>query len=226
MEKQEILKAIKELKEKTPKRNFSQTFDLNVVIQNLDLRKEESKIDIFLTLPNSKGKKPKICALVGQELEAQAKKFFDLAINKDDFIKYEKDKKLAKRLANHYDFFIAQANIMQLIAKGFGKVFGPRGKMPNPKAGCVVPPIADLSDLSKKLTSTVRLAIKGKETAIKTSVGNDTMNEDDVAENILAIYETLKRILPLGKDNIKKVLLKFTMGPAYEIGRGFKDVKA
>jgi len=218
MEKQAILSTIKKLRETTPKKKFSQTFDLTVIFQNLDIKKAENKIDIFHILPNSKGKKPKVCALVDKELESQTKKLFDHTITKEEFANFGKDKKAVKKLASQYDYFIAQGNIMQYIAKAFGKVFGPKGKMPNPKAGCVVPPTADLTPLSKKLNTLVRLVIKNKEIAVKAPVGSESMKDEEVTENILSIYDSLIRALPQGKENIKKGLLKFTMGPSFTIG--------
>ena len=103
-------------------------------------------MDTFITLPHTKGKKAKVCALIGPELEQQAKQVCDSVVLSDSFDRF-KDKKDIKKLADSFDFFIAQANIMPKIATAFGRVFGPRGKMPNPKAGCVVPPNANLKPL-------------------------------------------------------------------------------
>ena len=218
MEKTQILNTIKQIREKTPKRKFSQTFDISFQFQNLDLKKQDNKIDLFLELPHSRGKKPKICALVDAELEASAKKLFTTTITKEEFNKYGKDKKLTKKLATSHDLFIAQANIMQLIAKAFGRVFGPKGKMPNPKAGCVVPPTANLEPLAKKLENTIRLVTKGKEAGVKAPAGSESMKDEEIIKNIQTIYDTVIKSLPQGKENIKKVLLKLTMGPSFVIG--------
>lgn len=226
--KQDILKAIKEIKEKSPKKKFSQTLDLQIVLKDLDLKKQEHKVDLFLTLPKGLGKKLKLCALIDKPLESIAKDAKIDMILKEEFIKYGKDKKLTKKLTNQYDFFIAQANIMGEVAKTFGRVFGPRGKMPSPKAEAIVlPVIKDLKPLVEKLKKTIRIQTKN-ELAIRAAVGKESMNDEDLAENILYIYENLIKKLPQEKHNIKHISLKLTMGPRYLIGQGIikKDDKA
>jgi large subunit ribosomal protein L1 len=215
MDKQAILKTIKELREKSPKRNFSQSFDLIINLQQYDLKKN-GQIDKFVVLPYAKGKKVTVCGLVDKELEDSAKVAFNNVIHKNDFTKYAADKKAVKNLANQYDFFVAQANIMTNIAASFGRVFGPKGKMPNPKAECVVAPNANLKTLYEKLQKTVRIkAIK--ELSLKTSIGTEAMKDEEIAENVLAVYNVIVHSLPAEKQNIKEVCLKLTMSPVYAI---------
>lgn len=208
MDKNEILVDIKQLREIAVKRNFEQTFDLIVSLKNLNLKKPENNVNTFYALPHSKGKKAKVCAFVSNELITKAKASCDLAILASDFGKY--DKKAAKKLAAQYDFFIAQGNLMAQIATVFGKVLGPRGKMPNPKAGCVVQATDDLKPVVERLHKTVRIQTKN-ELAIKVPVGVLSMKDEDVAENILHVYNTLLQELPQEKNNIRRVLLKLTM---------------
>lgn len=211
MEKQDVLNALKELKEKNKKRNFKQTYDLIITLKDLDLKKPENQVDFFLTVQHSKGKKAKVCALIGPEMEANAKGAMDSYILVDDFIKYERDKKLMKGVARQFDFFIAQATIMPKVATTFGKVLGPKGKMPNPKAGCVVPPNLPLKPLYEKLQKTVHLSAKTS-LMVQASVGKEDMPDEEVADNIKTIYDALAHTLPNGDDSIRNVLLKFTMG--------------
>ena len=145
MDKESVKKALEELKKS--KRKFNQTVDLIIVLKNLNLKKPEDQVDFFHQLHFSIGKKIKLCALVGSELSGQAKELFDTVISIDDFPKYAKDKKGLKKLAKGHDYFVAQATIMPQVATTFGSVLGPVGKMPNPKAGCVVPPSASIQTL-------------------------------------------------------------------------------
>jgi large subunit ribosomal protein L1 len=217
MNKEQVTQTLKKVKENSQKRNFTQSYDLIVNLRDIDLKKAEQNVNFFATLHYPKGKKSKICALVGPELLSQAKEVFEMAISVDDFPKYQ-DKKEAKKLANGYDFFIAQATIMPKVATTFGRVFGPKGKMPNPKAGCVVPPNANLKPLYEKLQKTVKLQTTN-DPIIQTIAGNEGMKDEEVIDNIMTIYDALIHHLPSGKNNVKGALLKLTMGKTFPIGK-------
>jgi len=221
MEKQELQSALQKAKDFSEKRNFSQAFDLIINLKGLDIKKQEHQIDSFLTLPHSRGKKIKVCALVGSELIEQAKSVCDFAIISDNFEKY-KDKKELKKLANGYDFFIAQANIMPKVATVFGKVFGPRGKMPNPKSGGVVPPNANLKPLYEKLQRTVRVTNKTAP-VIQCAIGTEEMKISDVTENGIMVYNTIINALPNEKHNIKDIYVKLTMSKPVKLGETLKN---
>ncbi len=225
MEKQQVLNTIKELREKSSKKKFSQSVDLLINLQNLDLKKPEHKVDLYLQLPHSRGKKLKIGAFVDSQLAQKARSVFDTVITKEDFPKWNGNKKEQKKLAGSHDYFVSQVEIMAQVAAAFGKVLGARGKMPNPKAGCVVPgSIPSLEPLAAKLQNTVRLQTKN-ETSVKASIGIESMKDDDLAENILAVYNTLLSKLPQEKNNIKYVAIKLTMGPMIKIGEAVKIKK-
>ena len=223
MDKEQLQAAIAKAKDISEKRNFRQTFDLIINLKDLDLKKQEHQVDTFVTLPNSRGRKVKVCALVGAELSEQAKSVCDFAIMSDNFEKHN-DKKSLRKIANSYDFFIAQANIMPKIAIVFGRVFGPRGKMPNPKSGSVVPPNANLKPLYEKLQRTVRAAAKTAP-LIQCPIGSEDMNPSDIAENALAIYNSVLHVLPNEKHNIKSVYIKLTMGTPVKVGEKLEVTK-
>ncbi len=222
MEKQDVLNAIKLLREKSPKKNFVQSIDILINFKDLDLKKPEHKVDSYIQLPHPTGKKIKLCALIDEQLNKQAQTLFDKVILKTDFDKWKKDVKGQKKLANEYDFFVAQAEIMIPLAVAFGKVLGARGKMPNPKAGCVVPGTANLEPITQRLKNIIRLQTKN-ELSVKTQIGNEKMDNDKLAENILAVYNNIIPRLPQEKNNLKYVALKLTMGPLIKISGGSKS---
>ncbi len=213
MEKSNVLEAIKKARENS-KKNFSQTFDLILNLKELNLKKPEEKLDLFFVLPKGLGRKRKLCALVDNALYTDAKNTFDKVILSSDFPSVSQ--KEAKKLAQDYDYFIAQANIMPEIAKAFGKVLGVRGKMPNPKSGAVVPPKVVLKPIYEKFQKMVRM-ITRNELSVKCAVGSESMTNDDVADNILAAYNAAIHALPQEAANVKKVLLKLTMGAPVEV---------
>jgi len=223
MDKSQVLETIKLVREFSKQRKFSQTFDLIITLKALNLKKPEENIDLFINLPNICGKQPKICAMVGKELSEQAG-VFDMVVQQEEFPKYA-EKKLAKKLASEYDFFIAQANLMAQVATSFGKILGPRDKMPNPKAGAVVPPGADLEQLKQRLSKLIRLKTK-KELIVKSSIAKESMKDEEIAENFLTAYNALTHSLPQEEGNIKQVFLKLTMSPAIMIGETKEQIES
>ncbi|MFH2020315.1 MAG: 50S ribosomal protein L1 [archaeon] len=214
MDDKKLNDAISELK-KSEKKGFKQTVDFIANLKGLDLKKPEHQVETFIQLPKFKGKKSKVCALVGPEMSEQAKNM-DSFVLQQDFEKYQADKKLIKKLAAGIDFFVAQATIMPKVASAFGRVLGPKGKMPNPKAGCIVPPNANLGVLKERLQNTVKVSGK-KAPLIQVMVGNEDSSPEDLIENIKYVYENLLHVLPQGENNVKTVYIKYTMGKAIKV---------
>ena len=217
MNKDNVLKALESLKKDAKERKFNQSIDLIVALKDLDFKKVDHQVDFFITLHHTIGKKVKVCALVGAELKAEAEKVFDNVIIDDDFKSY--DKKKAKKLAKQYDFFVAQANIMTKVAQTFGRYLGVRGKMPNPKAGGVIPPKgANLKALYDKFQKTMKISAK-KVPLIQLRVGTQDQPSSEVVDNIMFIYDQLIHHLPNEKHNVKIAYLKLTMGKPIRIDK-------
>ncbi len=208
MDKETILRTIKEARG-VKQRKFKQGIELIINLKDVDLKKPEYQVNQYLQLPHGRGKKIKICIFCGPELSQQAKANCDKAILLDEFDRYKKNE--VKKIAEQHDYFIAQATVMTKMASNFGRILGPRGKMPDPKAGCVVPPNANLKPLCDKLQTTVKLKVKNGP-QIQCAVGTEDMDDDKIAENILAAYESVVHHLPSEKDNIKNMSVKLTMG--------------
>ena len=212
MNKQQVEKAIAELKKGT-KRKFSQSYDLIINLKAINPKADS--VNLFISLPHPKPTKPKIAIFSGPELKDQAEKVCDLVLTESDFSKYS-DAKLIKKLAQEYDYFIAQANLMAKVAQIFGKVLGTKGKMPNPKLGCVVPPNANLGPLVKKLQGTVKLS-SNRATNLQCMIGKEDQSEDHIVENAMAVYTATVKQLPQENQNIKNVQIKLTMGKPIKI---------
>ncbi len=221
MDKNKLLESIKEAR--NSKKKFTQSFDLVINLKNINIKKEDQKILTFTTLPFFPGKPRRITALVGKELVTKARSSLKNVIHLDDFKNL--DKKAIKKIASETDFFIAQANVMPQIAATFGKILGPRGLMPNPKADCILQPTEEISQTVKRLEKTVRLETKNEPT-IKAPIGSENMKDEEIAENALAVYNSLLPLLPEEKNNIKSIIVKLTMGkPAYVIGTKIKETE-
>jgi len=210
MNDKQINDAVKQLRS-SEKKNFKQTIDLVFTLKDLDLKKPENQLEFFVTLHGEKGKTSKICAFVDADMIDNAKTSVDTVISVAEFDKYAKDKKLAKKLSEQHEFFIAQANIMPKVATSFGRVLGPRGKMPNPKAGCIFPPNANLKALNEKLQKTLKISNK-KGPYIQTIVGNEATGDDVIIHNVKDVFNAVVHHMPQGENNIKSVIIKYTMG--------------
>ena len=215
MEKTQILEAVKQAKSDETKRNFTQSIDLAINLKEINVDKEEGKLEEFVVLPAGRATPAKVCALIGVELKSQAEKLCDLTILSDDFVKWE-EKRKCRNLARDYDFFIGQANIMPLIAKSLGRYLGPKAKMPSPKAGHILPPKINIEPLIKNLKNSIKIAIK-KAPVIHCSVGDEKMSDENLTENIIAVLERVKSKLPNGQHNIKNIIIKKTMGKSVKV---------
>ncbi len=220
MEINDIKKAIEEVKARGPKRNFNQSIDLVINLRNMDIKK--TPISAYHPLKHN-FKKIKICCFSDESLRAKIEKIFDRVISKSQ-LSLMGDKKEIKKLAKEYDYFVAQADLMPLIASKLGRFLGSRGKMPNPAAGCIFLPNADLEALKNKLQFLKKIQTKS-ESAIRVCVGKEDMKDENLIENVKEIYDYVLSLLPEGKNNIRSVLLKLTMGPVYKIGSGFKIIE-
>jgi large subunit ribosomal protein L1 len=200
----EIQKALEELR-KEKKRKFVQTVELIVNLQNFDVRKEA--LNTFVKIPNPSEKK--ICGFLTKKT-----KLVD-SITKEEFDKY-KEIKDVKKLANNYDFFIAAAPLMGLIATKFGRVFGPLNKMPSPLAGIM--PIDNDEAIKAMVEKMKGLArVRTKDLSLKISIGKEDMADDKIIENVESVLHELEGKLPKKKENIKNAMIKFTMTPAVKI---------
>ena len=206
----DVLKAIKEAKEKQKKRGFTQSIDLAINL-GIDASKPENRLNEEVILPAGRGREIKVAVVAEGELALQAKKVADRVITREELSELAKDKKEAKKLAKEYEFFIAQADMMPLVGKTLGTVLGPRGKMPKP-----VPANADIAPLVERLRRTVRIRTKDKP-VLHVGVGTEDMDEAKVAQNVEAVMRLLERKLEKGYDDIKSVYLKTTMGPSVKV---------
>lgn len=212
IDEKKLTDAVKELHKQ--KKNFSQSYDLTIALKDLNLKDPKEQVEFFAQLPHKTGRKVPVCALVGPEMIDEARKTADKAIEQSEFDKLKKGD--VRKIAKECEYFVGQANIMPKIAAAFGRVLGPRGKMPNPKAGCIVPPKAPLAPLIDKLQSTVKVSAR-KSPTIQIRVGTQGMSESAVIDNVKSAYDQIIHHLPREENNIKAVYFKLTMSPPIKL---------
>ncbi len=209
---QEIVEAVKKAKEESKPRNFTQSIDVVINIKDLDVKKPENRFDEEVFLPNGRGKGIKIAVIADGELAILAENAgADLVISKADLEELGKDRKQAKKMANEYTFFVAQADMMPQVGRFLGPVLGPRKKMPKPVPATIKP-----DPVLERLSNTVKVRIKDQP-VIQAIVGSQDMDEELIADNVEAVLGVLDRNLEKGRNQIKSMYIKTTMGPVTRV---------
>ncbi len=211
----EVLKVISEMLEKSPKRRFTEAVDVVVLLRGIDLKRDpNAKINEIVELPHPPKNRPIKVAVIGKgEFAVKAKEAgADRVIEPEEIEALAGNKRALKKLANEYDFFIAQADILPRIVKYIGPVFGPRNKMPvNLPAAAV----SQLPAMIEKLRRSVRIRMKDQP-VVHVKVGSRNMTPEELLDNIKAVLSVIERKYE-DPSKIAKVYVKTTMGPAYEL---------
>jgi len=198
---------VKEAKEKAKRRNFKQALELILTFNDLGLKKESLNINEVVKLPNSLSKSSKICVIADGDLNIRAQKAkADLVLNSIDLERLATRKREARKISKEYDFFLAEATLMPKIGKILGPFLGPKGKMPSP-----LTPSSPLESIIQNLKSSIRVRTRGQY-SIACKIGEEDLEDNKVAENALAVISAIEKKLPYGKKNIRKLIIKETMG--------------
>lgn len=202
-----VIKSIKQAKEGSKPRKFKQSWDLMINVKGIDLKKPENRFKMDFMLPEGRGKDLKVC-VIADSLAPEAKKHADLVIEKDQIEPLGKDKKRLKNLAREYDWFYGEATLMAQVGKSLGVVLGTRGKMPRP-----VPPKVSIVPFIGKARKSAMIALK-ETPVIHVPVGSEDMDPEKVAKNAEAVYKAVIQKLPKGRNSVKSIFIKLTMGSA------------
>jgi large subunit ribosomal protein L1 len=192
-------------RENSKQRKFEQTWDFIINLKGMDLKKPENRFNAEMPLPKGKGKKPRV-AVFADLMAGEAGKFADLVITKKEIAELASNRKKMKKIANEHDFFFGEAPLMPEIGKSLGTVLGPRGKVPKP-----IPPKGNIEPLLQASRRMVRITLK-ETPVVYAVVGAEKMSDQDVADNARAVYNFVVEKLPKGKNNVKSVMIKTTMG--------------
>jgi large subunit ribosomal protein L1 len=122
-----------------------------------------------------------------------------------------KDKKAARKLAQDYDFFIAEAPMMPLVGRALGSFLGPRGKMPTP-----VQPNVQIEQIVSGHRKMIRVRMR-EQPVLQCSVGTETMSDEKLVENIQTVVGRVEEKLERGFKNIGEILVKTTMSKPVKV---------
>lgn len=195
----------------SPDRNFRETVDIAVNLRDLDLADPNNRVDESIVLPSGTGQDTRIVVFAEGETALRAEDVADEVLDGDDLEDLGDDTDEAKDLAEETDFFIAEQVMMQDIGRFLGTVLGPRGKMPTPLG-----PDEDVVETIDRMKNTVQVR-SGDRRTFHTRVGAEDMTADEIADNIDVIVRRMTADLEKGPQNIDRIFVKTTMGPAMEV---------
>jgi len=209
--KKQIVDTLKKVREASPQRGFEQSIDMTVNLRELDMRRPENRVNTRVPLPNAiEGRRVLVFASSGMASRARRAGADDI-VDPSELDAMASDRKAAKKRLKDFDVFIAEAPLMPTVGRVVGPILGPKGKMPTP-----FPPQAPLEDIIKREKMVVILRSRDKP-QVHCVVGRESMEDEEIAENVEAVLNALTSTLRRGARNIGSAYLKLTMGPAVKL---------
>tara|TARA_B100001250_G_scaffold399857_1_gene409704 strand:+ start:194 stop:898 length:705 start_codon:yes stop_codon:yes gene_type:complete len=206
-----INQAIEDALTTDKKRKFVESVEVAINLRDVDLQNPQKRISAEVALPHGRGRPARVAVFAQGEMAVISKKVVDTVISPAQIEDLSDNKREAKKLADKFDFFVAETGLMATIGKSLGIVFGPRGKMPRP-----IPPQADIERIIKSLTNLVPVRSKDRPT-FHVPIGNVSMPQEQLAENLETIIKRVESSLDRGSDNIASIWVKTTMGKAVRL---------
>jgi len=198
---------IKEAKS-SKERKFKQSLELIMVFKDIDVKKGFA-MNETVQLPKQTSSPATVCVMASGEMGLKAKSAkADKVLNTDELNKLGTDKRESRKFINKYDFFLADTKLMPVVGKVLGQLLGPRGKMPTP-----VPFDAPIESFLQRFRSSIRVRVRNS-LSMACKIGDEKMEDGDLVANANAVISAIEKKLPHGEKNIKKILVKTTMGKA------------
>lgn len=202
----ELVKMIKEAKTVDKERKFRQSVEMYVILKDIDVKKGFA-MNETIQLPKKLSTPTTVCIMAGGDMGLKAKSAnADRVISGDEINALAANKREARKFINNYDFFLADTQLMTTVGKVLGQLLGPRGKMPVP-----VPFNAPIESFLDRFRSSIRVKVKNS-LSLSCKIGDESMDDADLAANAHAILSAIEKKLPNGERNIRKIIVKTSMG--------------
>lgn len=192
------------------KRNFVETIEAQISLKNYDPVRDKRFSGTF-KLPTVPRPNLKCCVLGNAAHCEQADRIGVEHMSVEDLKKLNKNKKLVKKLAKRYDFFMASDNMIKQIPRLLGPGLTKAGKFPTLIAGG-----DDMQEKIDEVKATIKFQMK-KVMCLNVAVGNASMDAKQVIVNTQLSANFLASLLKKQWQNIGGIYLKSTMGPAIQI---------
>ena len=188
---------------------FDETIEAHFKM-GLDGRHADQQIRGAVVLPNGTGKKVRVLVF------AKGDKAEEAVAAGAEFVGAEE---LIPKIQNEgwfdFDKVVATPNMMSVVGR-LGRVLGPKGLMPNPKAGTVTMDVAKAVDEIKKGKVTYRV---DKEGNVNLAIGKTSFTDEALVENFNAIFNTIAKARPATVKGayMKNLVVSTTMGPGIHV---------
>ena len=201
-----------ELAVKTKTAKFDETVEIHVRL-GVDSRHADQQVRGAVVLPNGTGKKVRTLVFAkGDKAEAATAAGSDF-VGAEDMVE-----KIQKENWMDFDVVIASPDMMGLVGR-LGKVLGPRGLMPNPKAGTVTPDVAKAVTEAKAGKIEYRL---DKTNIIHCPIGKVSFGPEKLQQNLETLMGAIVKAKPASAKGqyIKSCVVSATMGPGIKLNPG------
>ena len=193
----------------TAKAKFDETVELHVRL-GVDSRHADQQVRGAVVLPHGTGKNVKVLVIAKGDKEKEALEAGADLVGAEDMVA-----KIQNEGFMDFDVLITSPDMMGLVGR-LGRVLGPRGLMPNPKAGTVTPNIAQAVKDAKAGKIEYRL---DKANIIHVPVGKASFGTEKLSENISTVMEAIVKAKPAAAKGqyIRSVSIATTMGPGVKL---------
>ena len=194
---------------KTSTAKFDETVELHVKL-GVDSRHADQQVRGAVVLPNGTGKNVRVLAICKGANEELAKEAGADFVGAEDMTQ-----KIQQENWMDFDVLITTPDCMGLVGR-LGRILGPRGLMPNPKAGTVTPDIAKAVKEAKAGKIEYRL---DKTNIIHVPIGKASFTEEQLSDNFQTLIGAINKAKPatLKGQYLKSVTLAPTMGPGVKV---------
>ena len=207
-----VLDCIKEMREGSKARKFTQTVELQIALKDYDPQKDK-RFTGSVRLPNIPRPNLKICLIADQKHadEVKTNGINVDVVSMDELKKFNKDKKLIKKWAKKSSLLLATDVLVKKIPVVLGPVLNKIGMFPKP--------CTHNEPLSKKIDDvkgSVNWQLK-KVTCLNQAVANESMDDESIRQNIVMALNYLSSLLKKNWHNIKSINIKTTMGKSIRV---------
>ena len=193
----------------TAKAKFDETVELHVRL-GVDSRHADQQVRGAVVLPNGTGKDVRVIAIAKGDAAKAAEEAGAMMVGDADLVA-----KIQNEGFIDFDVLVTTPDMMGLVGR-LGKVLGPRGLMPNPKAGTVTPDVGRAVTAAKAGKIEYRL---DKANIIHVPIGKASFGAEKLGQNLSVVMEAIVKAKPAAAKGqyIKSATVASTMGPGIKL---------